>query len=36
MEEAIFKVLDDMPGHGFLGKVVKIDVEESSCVLHEE
>ena len=37
MEEAMFKVLDEMPGRGLLNRQpVKIDIEESGCVLHED
>ena len=36
MEEALFKVLDDMPGRILLDRAVKIDIEESNLVLHED
>lgn len=38
MEEAMFKVLDELPGRGggILRRAVKIDIEESNLVLHED
>ena len=36
MEEALFKVLDNMPGRVLLDRAVKIDIEESNLVLHED
>ena len=36
MEEALFKVLDNMPGRILLDRAVKIDIEESNLVLHED
>ena len=36
MEEAMFKVLDNMPGRVLLDRAVKIDIKESNLVLHED
>jgi len=38
MEDALFKVLDELPGRGggILRRAVKIDIEESDLVLHED